>query len=146
MDYIIIYVLYVPKNERKVTYKPEVFAISCGICNKKQNTVILGMNFLGNKDFQHEADSHQSPVQSKDAFCADPNRTLVVDLDQHRVLPPSKVNSKTVGKRFVVLTVTMALDAEHLTVRFGKGPKNRLVVRELLDKKQITILAYIYEV
>jgi hypothetical protein len=55
---------------------------------------------------------------------------MVVDLEQQRVLPPSRVNSKTVGGRFVILTVSMALKAEELTIRFGKGPKHKLIVRE----------------
>jgi hypothetical protein len=32
------------------------------------------------------------------------------------------------------LTVSMALKAEELTIRFGKGPKHKLIVREWLDK------------
>lgn len=51
-------------------------------------------------------------------------------MEEKRVLPPSKVSSKTIGKRYVVLTITMSLNAAELAVRFGKGQKDKLVVRE----------------
>ena len=82
-------------------------------------------------------------TQSYDSFLADPERTLVVDVDNHRVLAPSRISSKTTGKRYVILTICMALEAEQLTLRFGKGPKHKLVVRELLGFETF-LLIYIY--
>lgn len=61
---------------------------------------------------------------------------MVVDLEAHKVLPPSKVSSKTSGQRYCIMTVSMALDSEKLTVQFGKGLKHKLVVREKLGIKK----------
>lgn len=68
----------------------------------------------------------------QDAFLADPIRTMVADLEEKQVLAPSRVTSKTTGKRYVIVNIIMALDADQLGLRFGKGAKHKLMVREQL--------------
>ena len=128
----------IQKIEKKKKYETFAFWGECsqiGAGCKKEK--ILKYTKIVDLSIHVHADVHiitHIRALSEESFCADPNRTMVVDLEQQRVLPPSRVNSKTVGGRFVILTVSMALKAEELTIRFGKGPKHKLIVREWLDK------------